>query len=89
MMPSLFRPFASSAIIMSFLVSGSLHVVFNLIIKTSKEEAKQIPMYSDFASFTCLLTRRVPACSLSHAGATRKEISLPGDGYSPNPAKRH
>jgi xanthine/uracil permease len=44
MMPSLFRPFVSSGIIMSFLVAGSLHVVFNLILKTSENEANQIPM---------------------------------------------
>jgi NCS2 family nucleobase:cation symporter-2 len=44
MMPSLFRPFVSSGIIMSFLVAGSLHVIFNLILKTSENEANQIPM---------------------------------------------
>ena len=44
MMPALFRPFVSSGIIMSFLVAGLLHVVFNLILQTDKSTAKQIPM---------------------------------------------
>ena len=43
MMPALFRPFVSSGIIMSFLVAGLLHVVFNLILQTDKSAAKQIP----------------------------------------------
>jgi NCS2 family nucleobase:cation symporter-2 len=44
MMPSLFRPFVSSGIIMSFLVAGLLHVVFNLILKTGKTNGKHVPM---------------------------------------------
>jgi xanthine/uracil permease len=43
MMPSLFRPFVSPGIIMSFLVAGLLHLVFNLILETGKAEAKEIP----------------------------------------------
>jgi xanthine/uracil permease len=44
MMPSLFRPFVSSGIIMTFLVAGLLHVVFNLVLKTGESEGKEIPM---------------------------------------------
>ena len=43
-MPSLIRPFVSSGIIMSFLVAGLLHVVFNLLLKTGESDDKQIQM---------------------------------------------
>jgi uric acid transporter len=44
MMPTLFRPFVTSGIVMSFLVAGLLHVVFNLVLKTGTSEVKQTPM---------------------------------------------
>lgn len=44
MVPSLFRPFVSSGIIMSFLVAGLLHVVFNLLLNTGGSEDKQVQM---------------------------------------------
>src|SRR6185437_1855913 len=44
MMPSLFRPFVSSGIIMSFLVAGLLHVVFNLLLNTGGNDEKQVKM---------------------------------------------
>ncbi len=41
-LPTLFRPFIATGIIMSFLVAAIMHIVFNLVLKTGDREARRI-----------------------------------------------
>jgi NCS2 family nucleobase:cation symporter-2 len=41
-LPTLFRPFIASGIVMSFLIAAVMHIVFNLILEAGNREAKYV-----------------------------------------------
>lgn len=43
MVPELFRPFVSSGIIMGFLVAGTIHTIFNVLMKSGEAQPSSAP----------------------------------------------